>query len=170
MSRILKIDEYQRQKKHPRSEVTNPNLRSIQASIRTGLVQLGFDKIIGTQAEVDDVEGIATHTWATFPGALADNDRVLVLAGLHTLTGSIDLTKSGVVMTKEDRTAIIALGAFTLTFSGDENELNLRISGAGVDAFVTSGDYNEMTLWFESGNADPLLDTGSDNIINFHVI
>jgi hypothetical protein len=152
---------------NPDTEVTGPNLNALKARIDV-VFALGFDIIVGTQLQVDT--GQATHTMNNFIAAFQNNSRVLILSGTHALVQNEDVTQSGALIQMEDRSALLAMSSFTFTVSGNENQIKVKLDGAGLNAFKVTGDVNEMTLWFANGNADPLDDTGTDNIINFHVI
>ena len=167
MAIIRKTEDRRMVKDVPDTEVTGPNLATLKTRIDT-VDALGFDIIVGTQAEID--LGKATHLVATFVAAIQDNSRVLIRRGTHAVVQNEDITESGVVMVKEDRTAILAMSSFTFTVSGDENELNLRFDSLGLDSFIVSGDNNEMVLWSANGNSDPFDDAGADNSTSLHVI
>ena len=167
MAIIRKTEDRRMVRDVPDTEVTGPNLATLKTRIDT-VDALGFDIIVGTQAEID--LGKATDLVSTFVAAIQDNSRVLIRRGTHALAQNEDITKSGVVIVKEDRTAVLAMSSFTFTISGDENELNLRFDSLGLNAFIISGDINHVLAWSQNGNAVPYVDDGAANDITIFVV
>jgi len=176
MSRIIEIKSqstvngsHQWRKFTPESEVTGPNLNGVKADVDI-VKALGFDIIVGTQVQVDNILNPATHTISDFIAAITNQSRILILSGTHALAQDEVITETGVVLEKEDQSAIIQLGSFTFTVSGDENELNFRMDSAGLDALVISGNHNVVIAWSENGNADPFNDSGTGNKVDVFVV
>lgn len=99
-----------------------------------------YAAIIGVQADVD--KGLAQYTIDQLDSTIVvDGDRVLILDGTHTPTGSIAFTELGLTIVGASPDAIIDLSnTYTFTLSGDGCILELKFINLPANGIVLSGN------------------------------
>lgn len=136
--------------------------------IQSQNVTSAVDIIVGSSGQV--ATSVATHTINDFAASLSDYDQVLILNGIHTQTGAIDITETGVRFRKESQQAIINGSTHTFTISGNENEIDVRMDNMGNAELILSGNHNEFKGWFTNAGATPISDTGIGNTFTEYLV